>query len=194
LGTLIIFIALILVAAVAAGVLIRTAGELRAQARATGREAIHQVAAGVRVVNIKGEVANEIIENVSIVIKLRPGSPPIDLREMVLQYTSKDTDVHLLLGPYKETRAALKAEWGELGAENFGVVRVIEDEGLPVFIMTTAGAVRELWIDVKSIEPDNKLLAQEKATIKIMPKVGFEAVEALIVPEVLYGINVVRLG
>jgi len=53
-GTLIVFIAMVLVAAIAAGVLINTAGLLQSQAEATGEESSEQVVDRVQVSSVSG--------------------------------------------------------------------------------------------------------------------------------------------
>jgi len=80
-GTLIVFIALVLVAAIAAGVLNNTAGFLQTQAESTGQESTNQVSNNVQVVSstatsITG--ASEVTE-VNMKLSLAPGSDPIDL-------------------------------------------------------------------------------------------------------------------
>ena len=53
-GTLIVFIALVLVAAIAAGVLINTADLLQGQAQQTGQESTEQVTNNVNVISASG--------------------------------------------------------------------------------------------------------------------------------------------
>lgn len=55
-GTLVVFIAMVLVAAIAAGVLINTAGFLQTKSKVTGDEASKQVSNRIQVVSARGEV------------------------------------------------------------------------------------------------------------------------------------------
>ena len=89
-GTLIIFIALVLVAAVAAGVLVNTAGELQSRASDTGDDAQAQVSNQIDVVSATGEDTGTdgSIEKVTLVVKKSPGSDPINVSEATIQYTS----------------------------------------------------------------------------------------------------------
>jgi flagellin FlaB len=84
-GTLIVFIALVLVAAIAAGVLINTAGFLQSQAEATGEESTDQVSDRIQVQSATGVVANTEIETVNLLVSLAPGADPVDLTAVTVQ-------------------------------------------------------------------------------------------------------------
>jgi len=96
-GTLIIFIALVLVAAVAAGVLITTAGELQSSASNTGDDAQAQVSNQIDVVSATGSVNsdNSAVNETVLVVKKSPGSDPIDLSEATIEYTSSSDSMTL---------------------------------------------------------------------------------------------------
>ncbi len=74
-GTMIIFIAMVLTAAVAASVLISTANQVREQALATGDEAINNVATGFVVQDVVGTITTGSITQVDVYFRLAAGSP-----------------------------------------------------------------------------------------------------------------------
>jgi len=80
-GTLIIFIAMILIAAVAATVLINTAEELQARAKTVGTQTIREVSAGIAVDSVTGytNVDKTYVEYLALTIRPRAGSKDIDL-------------------------------------------------------------------------------------------------------------------
>ncbi|WP_281195132.1 archaellin/type IV pilin N-terminal domain-containing protein [Halorubrum sp. F4] len=95
-GTLIVFIAMVLVAAIAAGVLINTAGFLQTQAEATGEESTSQVSDRLQVVSTSGEVNqanNDEITSLNFVVAIAPGSSPIDLQQTTAEFIGQDGQV-----------------------------------------------------------------------------------------------------
>ena len=92
-GTLIVFIAMVLVAAIAAGVLINTAGFLQTQAEATGEESTAQVTNNLDVVSSTGiddAASTGEIDQINLVVKQSAGADPIDLEQTEIQYVGPD--------------------------------------------------------------------------------------------------------
>ncbi len=86
-GTLIIFIAMVLVAAIAAAVLINVSGILQQRAMATGKESIQQVSSNIVVVSISGITngARTNVENLSLAVTAAAGAGRIDMKYTILQ-------------------------------------------------------------------------------------------------------------
>jgi len=88
-GTLIVFIAMVLVAAIAAGVLINTAGLLQAQAQSTGEETTAQVsdriaigeAVGFDTGTASGNSDEGKLDKINISMRLAAGADPINLSQ-----------------------------------------------------------------------------------------------------------------
>jgi len=79
-GTLIVFIAMVLVAAIAAGVLINTAGFLQSKSQETGQQSSKQVSDRVQEVVTVGNVTDSgTIDKVNVTVTQAPGAGEIDL-------------------------------------------------------------------------------------------------------------------
>jgi len=101
-GALIVFIALVLVAGIAASVIIQTSGTLESQAASTGRETTSEVSTGLTVSAIEAYAnvsSSDDISKIAILIRPRAGTDSIDLntcylelcngtRKVILNYTN----------------------------------------------------------------------------------------------------------
>ena len=97
-GTLIVFIAMVLVAAIAAGVLINTAGDLQSQASDTGTETQQAVANQIEVVHAYADERDGTTDNfeeLNLIVKKSSGSDVIDMTSLTVQYTSESDSVTL---------------------------------------------------------------------------------------------------
>jgi flagellin FlaA/flagellin FlaB len=94
-GTLIVFIAMVLVAAIAAGVLINTAGFLQSKGAATGEEASAQVSNRIDVVSAYGNVNSESIDYVNLTVRQAAGADNINLSKSTIQWIGPDSALTL---------------------------------------------------------------------------------------------------
>jgi flagellin FlaB len=95
-GTMIIFIAMVLVAAVAASVLISTANDVREQATQTGVDAIRGVSSGYDVQYVSADVADNQVQTLRVYLKTGAGSPEIDASKLVVSITDGTTSADLV--------------------------------------------------------------------------------------------------
>ncbi|ELZ40898.1 flagellin [Halorubrum saccharovorum DSM 1137] len=98
-GTLIVFIAMVLVAAIAAGVLINTAGFLQSQAEATGQESTDLVSERIDVTSEVGIVGNNStgeLKAIKISVSGAAGADQIDLSESTIQAVGPNGQANLV--------------------------------------------------------------------------------------------------
>ncbi|MEA3457838.1 MAG: flagellin [Candidatus Thermoplasmatota archaeon] len=93
-GTMVIFIAMVLVAGIAASVIIQTMNSMEQQAMKAGQETTEEVSTGISVFDIKGYVPDSgNLDNMTITVRPRAGSADIDLAEVFLELSNTDYKV-----------------------------------------------------------------------------------------------------
>jgi len=99
-GAMIVFIAMVLVAGIAASVLIQTSTKLETQAMKSGQETIAEVSTGIAVDDIEGYNASGdgAISLMSICVRARAGSADIDLSQTVLEISDSSTKNYMTYG------------------------------------------------------------------------------------------------
>ncbi|MFT4311424.1 MAG: hypothetical protein ACMXX7_02250 [Candidatus Woesearchaeota archaeon] len=91
-GTLIIFIATIVVSMVAAGVLVRSTGLLQERALFVEETARERLISGIEVfaVYAQGDRENQTISEFEFHMRLRPGSNPVQMRTLSMAFDTED--------------------------------------------------------------------------------------------------------
>ena len=86
-GTLIVFIAMVLVAAIAAGVLINTAGFLQSKSQETGQQSSKQVSDRVQEAAAVGNVTTDrTIDIVNVTVTQAPGVGEVDIQNATVSW------------------------------------------------------------------------------------------------------------
>jgi len=94
-GAMIVFIAMVLVAGIAASVLIQTSTRLEMQTLKTGTETIAEVATGVLVEGIEGHNTSGLIDLMAIALMTRAGSFDVDLSQAVIELSNSSAKIIL---------------------------------------------------------------------------------------------------
>jgi len=97
-GAMIVFIAMVLVAGIAASVLITTSTSLEMQALKTGRETIAEVGSGIKVEGVEGYNSSGAITKLAVEIAPRAGSPDIDLSQAIVEISDSTAKYILRYG------------------------------------------------------------------------------------------------
>nr|P27802.1 RecName: Full=Flagellin A; Flags: Precursor [Methanococcus voltae]AAA73073.1 flagellin [Methanococcus voltae] len=139
-GTLIVFIAMVLVAAVAASVLINTSGFLQQKASSTGTESTEQVSTGLKMFQTSGKLNEPIIDRLTIYVTPSPGSKPVDLKNTKLlmnRWTFQPPPVSYSSTYFENNNKQIfdvtgSKAWNNgaiLPEYNFGVIVIQDDDG-----------------------------------------------------------------
>jgi flagellin FlaB len=183
-GTLIVFIAMVLVAAIAAGVLINTAGFLQSQSEETGESASESTTNRLQVVSAVGEdLGSSTVSTVNLTVKQAPGSSNIDLSATLIQWTGDSGAYDLIHGD-------------TANGTHFKTSSIQDDDGsisasTPVLNDESDRAV--LTIDVSQVRPDSGLPEGSTAELLLNSQPGGTTKLILNVPQTLSGTSAVNL-
>lgn len=135
-GAMIIFIAMILVAGIAASVLVQVANTLQMQALFTGTETIEEVATGIAVDEVVGHVSNASngMNLIAIGVRGRAGSADIDLNQAKIELANNESKMIL---SYDSTQHQSSPNNGSifntsafgLTANEFGIIVIQDADG-----------------------------------------------------------------
>lgn len=177
--TLIVFISMVLVAAIAATILINTAGFLQNQAATTSQEAQDRVSNQVLIISSVGDVTEDgddlVIGEVHVSVMQSPGANEIDLGGASIEY----------IGPAGQETLTYDESGPDADAAAFGVEDIRDGETVPVLTEREDRYVVSIELtddassDLRYLEPG------EEATVRVVTPAGSEAVTILNTPRSL---------
>ena len=132
-GAMIVFIAMVLVAGIAASVLVQTSTKLESQAMKTGSDTIDEVSTGLAVFDIKGYAATSgNLDKISICVRPRAGSADVDLSETFIELSDTNNKIvfnysaNTYVGDGSGQDDVFSADYFPTSAGQFGIL-VLED-------------------------------------------------------------------
>ncbi|MDO9517566.1 MAG: flagellin [Methanosarcinaceae archaeon] len=183
-GTLIIFIAMVLVAAVAAAVLIQTSGVLQQKASSTGAETIQEVASNLDVTQIIGVRAfanSTTFTSINMTTKAMAGAGSIDVSQLIISIQNKTTRVDGLI--YAANNGSVPDDG------TFQVKELRDDDDSLESNGTTSTVINSGDLISIIISPNSMAFpTREPLRIEITPEFGSPVIRELTTPS-SYGVD-----
>ncbi|GGK57859.1 archaellin/type IV pilin N-terminal domain-containing protein [Haloarcula sebkhae] len=190
-GTLIVFIAMVLVAAIAAGVLINTAGFLQSSAQATGQQSSDSTTNRIQVVSMTGDhfTGNSEVGVVNVTVKRAPGAGNVDLGKTTVQWIGPSGSYYQLAvgGADGNPDGRFVVSTVQDKDDSQPVLNSVEDR---LTISLDLGESREVTGATTFGKP---LPEGETATLRISSPAGAMTTEEVVVPKTISGESSVML-
>ncbi|MEA3558598.1 MAG: hypothetical protein U9R75_05025 [Candidatus Thermoplasmatota archaeon] len=167
-GQMILFIAMILASAIAAGLFIQTMSEMQQQAQETGEQAMIDVSSGFSVVTATGDRDengsgdnSDHLEMIRLTVELHPGSKPLDMENVVIQLLTESDMTELTYSTSAD-------------ASHFSASEIRDPEGTWTDSkkIVSSGALIQVTIDPDYTGLDIEVGPGEMMEMKIIPLHG----------------------
>jgi flagellin FlaB len=190
-GVLIVFIAMVLVAAVAASVIMQTAETLQERAYAVGKQTIHDVSSGIRIIGVTGytNLAKTKLEYLAISVTPRAGSYDLDLNKTLLYLQLNNYSILNLNRNCKADSVGVGGVFhtlnlSQLNATNYGVI-AIHDSDHSIYNSNGISVSDQAMLIVNLtavISETGGLMTGETIEGKLVPEVGASGIFVVTAP------------
>jgi flagellin FlaB len=212
-GALIVFIAMVLVAGIAASVLIQTSNLLESQAYTTGRETTKEVATGLVVYDVIGYTSDSTggdLEKMIIMVKPRAGSSGIDLQQTYVELSNKTRKVVLNYTTSKYSNPTGQDDIFQANVfpdDNYGFGSSLNTDGSQFGVLVVEDAdnsfasatdiimngADKAYLCINLTGCFNNLTEREDVRGMVVPEFGAPGVISFTTPKNFYGKNVFDL-
>ncbi len=199
-GTLIVFIAMVLVAAIAAGVLVNTAGFLQATAEDAGQESVDKVTNRLDVVSTHGVVndrGNEKgVDSLNLTVRLAAGSGAVSLEDTTIKYVSDTTARNLVYENETTTSGQTLGNVSEntgpggagLNSTEYTAIDLEDDSSTSYPVLNEQADRFEIVINASVVEDNvNGLSTGDSVELEITSRSGGSTQVILTMPQQLAG-------
>jgi len=182
-GTLIVFIAMVLVAAIAAGVLINTAGFLQTKSQETGQQSGKQVTNRLQLNSVTSQNVSEDPEKVATMnatASRAPGASTINLKTVSVQWVGPHTVKTLKWGP-------------TANSENFTTAMLKNAGGGSDYVLNSDADLVRLSFSAWQVTNRSGVDPGDTVTLRVTTASNGRTVRTISVPDSLVGKDVVSL-
>ncbi len=186
-GTLIIFIAVILVAAVAAAVLISTSGSLQQRGLATGTQAEEAVSTGAEVISVMAAdgSSGHDLERFEVVMRVQSGSEPMNLNNTVMLVDTSTTSQNLV---YNGTLTTDTEGDTSVSTADYRVFYVKQGPDYEAGYLSRGDVIKAKFrcqTCSSSTGDDGGIGENKRIRIKLVPRIGQASIVEFTTPDVI---------